>query len=192
MQRALLNRATMRVADTTEVSSRVTADEVNLDRFHNRIRKVCALGRTWLALVAASVGLYLVLPDRGLAQSITLGTFRGTYVSGFTGYFVDASTGNHTPFADGVRETFFGNGHATGVATFWTGAGVPSRVSFTTTYTVNADGSASATVTDENGHMSHFDLYITLDGSTFGFVGTDPGVISAGVATRSSPTGNEQ
>ena len=72
MQRALLNRATMRVAETTEVSGRVTADEVNLDRFHNRIRKVCALGRTWLALVAASVGLYLVLPDRGLAQSITL------------------------------------------------------------------------------------------------------------------------
>ena len=42
MQRALLNRATMRVADTTEVSGRVTADEVNLDRIHNRIRKVCA------------------------------------------------------------------------------------------------------------------------------------------------------
>jgi len=43
MQRALLNRATMRVAETTEVSGRVTADEVNLDRFHNRILKVCAL-----------------------------------------------------------------------------------------------------------------------------------------------------
>ena len=42
MQHAVLNRATMRVADTTEVSGRVTADEVNLDRFHNRIRKVCA------------------------------------------------------------------------------------------------------------------------------------------------------
>ena len=34
MQSALLNRATMRVADTTEVSGRVTADEVNLDRIH--------------------------------------------------------------------------------------------------------------------------------------------------------------
>jgi hypothetical protein len=31
MQRALLNRATMRVADTTEVSGRVTADDVNLE-----------------------------------------------------------------------------------------------------------------------------------------------------------------
>jgi hypothetical protein len=43
MQHALLNCATMRVAETTEVSGRVTADEVNLDRFHYRIRKVCGL-----------------------------------------------------------------------------------------------------------------------------------------------------
>jgi hypothetical protein len=38
MQRGMLNRATMRVADTMDVSGRVTADEENLDRFHNRIR----------------------------------------------------------------------------------------------------------------------------------------------------------
>jgi plastocyanin len=43
MQHAVHNRATIRVAGRTGVSSRVTADEVNLDRFHNRIRKVCAL-----------------------------------------------------------------------------------------------------------------------------------------------------
>src|ERR1700746_297051 len=40
MQRIVLNRATIEAADTTEVSGRVTANEVNLDRFHNRI---CAL-----------------------------------------------------------------------------------------------------------------------------------------------------
>ena len=43
MQRTVLNRATIEVADMAEVSGRVTADEVNLDRFHNRIRKVGAL-----------------------------------------------------------------------------------------------------------------------------------------------------
>ena len=43
MQRSVLNRAAIEAADTTEVSGRVTADEVNLDRIHNRIRKVCAL-----------------------------------------------------------------------------------------------------------------------------------------------------
>ena len=42
MQRAVLNRSAMRVADKTAVSARVTADEVNLDRIHNRIRKICA------------------------------------------------------------------------------------------------------------------------------------------------------
>jgi len=42
MPRAMLDRATMRVADTTYVSGRVTADEVNLDRIRNSIREVCA------------------------------------------------------------------------------------------------------------------------------------------------------
>jgi plastocyanin len=43
MQRAVHDHATIRVADRTDVSGRLTADEVNLDRFHNRIRKGCAL-----------------------------------------------------------------------------------------------------------------------------------------------------
>jgi hypothetical protein len=43
MQRALLNRATMRMAETTEVSGRVTADEMNLERIHYSFRKVCTL-----------------------------------------------------------------------------------------------------------------------------------------------------
>jgi plastocyanin len=43
MQRAVHNRATIELAKTTDASARVTADEVNLDRFHNRIRKVCSL-----------------------------------------------------------------------------------------------------------------------------------------------------
>jgi hypothetical protein len=43
MQRAMLNRATIRVAETTEVSGRVTADDVNLERIHHSFRKVCTL-----------------------------------------------------------------------------------------------------------------------------------------------------
>ena len=43
MQRALLNRATMRVAEITEVSGRVIADGVNLQRIHYSFRKVCTL-----------------------------------------------------------------------------------------------------------------------------------------------------
>jgi hypothetical protein len=40
MQCAVLNRAIIEVADRTDASGRVTADQVNLDLFHNRIRKV--------------------------------------------------------------------------------------------------------------------------------------------------------
>jgi plastocyanin len=43
MQHAVHNRAHIRVADRTDVSGRATADQVNLDRFHNRIRKIDAL-----------------------------------------------------------------------------------------------------------------------------------------------------
>jgi hypothetical protein len=57
MQRSVLNCATMRVAEKTDLSGRVTADEVNLDRFHNRISKVCAF-------VAAT----LILPALAYAQ----------------------------------------------------------------------------------------------------------------------------
>jgi hypothetical protein len=43
MLHAMLNRATMRVADTTDVSGRVTADNVNLEQIHYSFRKVCTL-----------------------------------------------------------------------------------------------------------------------------------------------------
>jgi hypothetical protein len=56
MQRTVLNRATIEVADTAQVSGRVAADEVNLDRFHNRIRKLCALVTATLILPALAYG----------------------------------------------------------------------------------------------------------------------------------------
>ena len=43
MQHAVQNRATIRVADGADVSGRATADEVNLDRINDRIRKVGSL-----------------------------------------------------------------------------------------------------------------------------------------------------
>jgi hypothetical protein len=62
MQHAVHNPATIRVADRTDVSDRVTADEVNLDRFHNRIRKVCALvAATLIPSSLRSMFLFTVL-----------------------------------------------------------------------------------------------------------------------------------
>ena len=57
MENSKLNRAMVQAADRTDLSGRAAADEVNLDRFHNRIRKVCAL-----------VGATLILPALAYAQ----------------------------------------------------------------------------------------------------------------------------
>jgi hypothetical protein len=58
----MLNRATMRGADTTEVRGRVTADSREKKTMKPAIR-------TWLALVTVSLGLYLGLPVCGLAHN---------------------------------------------------------------------------------------------------------------------------
>jgi hypothetical protein len=61
MQCAVHNRATIRVVDRTGLSGRATA-EVNLDRFHNRIPKVCALVAATLMLFAAAYAETVNLP----------------------------------------------------------------------------------------------------------------------------------
>ena len=147
------------------------------------------IARRWLALATTSMGLYLALPDRGFAQNdegprITLGTLKGTYVGAFSGNIVDAS-GNLIAFTVAVRETYFGNGTASGVTTFvFQGQAVQSRVTFTGTYTVNADGSVLETDTQSNGFVLHFEEYPTPDGDTIAGIQTDPGVLSYSVLTR--------
>ena len=70
MQHAVHNRATIRVADRTDVSGRVTADEVNLDGFHDRIRMVCAsvAAKSKVYLSAATLILILALAVPASAQ----------------------------------------------------------------------------------------------------------------------------
>jgi hypothetical protein len=76
MQRTVLNCAAMRVADATEVSGRVTADEkgsqkskkMNPPRSHNRISKVYAL------VAATAIGIALaVLANNARADSLYVG-----------------------------------------------------------------------------------------------------------------------
>jgi hypothetical protein len=79
MQHAKHNRATIRVADRTEVSGRVTADEVNLDRFDNHIRKVCALmaARSKVYFSAATMILIVTLAVPAVAQVTFGGAIQG-------------------------------------------------------------------------------------------------------------------
>jgi hypothetical protein len=70
MQHAVDNPATVRVADRMDVSGRETADEVNLDRFHNRIRELCVLvaARSKVYLSAATMILIVTLAVPATAQ----------------------------------------------------------------------------------------------------------------------------
>jgi hypothetical protein len=190
MQRSVLNRATMRVADMTEVSGRVTADEVNLDRFHNRIRKVCALVAATLILPTLAYADNNQGDDQGDGRhGITVATLKGAYVTATTGSIT--VNGTVIPITLAGVWTFFGNGTASGVFTF---AAIPGgsilsglHSTFTTTYTRNADGvSFTATNTDPTGEVNTEELYPTLDGSTIASNQTTAGSFLSAVWTRSS------
>jgi len=78
MQHAVHTRATIEVADTAEVSGRVTADEVNLDRFHNRIRKeespMTQLRRGVVGVIAAFVVVSLSFSAQAAEKKKIMGT----------------------------------------------------------------------------------------------------------------------
>jgi hypothetical protein len=79
MLHAKHNRATIRVADRTDVSGRVTADEVNLGRFDNHIRKVDALvaARSKVYFSAATMILIVTLAVPAVAQVTFGGAIQG-------------------------------------------------------------------------------------------------------------------
>jgi hypothetical protein len=140
------------------------------------------------------MGLYLVLPNRGLAnddEGIKPGVPNGTYVFTDSGYFVPpAVPSGQVPEAGAGSLTFFANGTVRGVSAFSFGGDV-FRITSAGTFTVNADGSVSVTVTTSLGDVLHFIDYLTPDGNTLAFVQTDPGSIHNAVARRGSPTRDE-
>jgi hypothetical protein len=203
MQHVVHNRATIRVADRTDLSGRVTADEVNLERFHNRFRKVCALGRTWLVLITACMGLYLLLPDRGLAQNNQGQNgqgINGTYSVHITGYV--GLPDSLIPLAVVGRVTHFINGNSGTERGFATTMfnGQKITTTFTGTLNRNLDGSGSwSEIVNQTSTTSPplltnltFILYPTPDGNIINEVETDQGTVLAGVLTRGSPTGDQQ
>jgi hypothetical protein len=92
MQHAVHNRATIRVADRTDVSGRVTADEVNLDRFHNRIGKVCALVAA--TLIPSSLRWMLLCAVLIVPQVLWGGRKRARHATAHTGKDVARDRGS--------------------------------------------------------------------------------------------------
>src|SRR5215471_7815443 len=110
------------------------------------------IARRWLVLVTASMGLYLVLPNRGLAnddESQNGQGINGTYSVHITGYVITDSSGDKVPLAVAGRVTHFANrnsGTERGVATS-SFNGTLSTVPFTGTLERNSDGSWPEIVT---------------------------------------------
>src|SRR6516225_8481534 len=69
MQRALLNRATMRVAETTEVSGRVTADSIKHELYAKKQRSLWRLTIFGFCKVCSLVAATLILPSLAYAQN---------------------------------------------------------------------------------------------------------------------------
>ena len=189
MHYSVLNRATVRVANTRDVSGRVTAKSVK----HGFCAKTnLIIARRWLMLVTVSMGLYLLLPDRGLAhddQGQNDQGINGTYSVHITGYVITDSAGDKVPLAVAGQVTHFTNktsGTESGVATS-SFNGVLSTVPFTGTLELNSDGVSWSEIVTQSipgGLTLHFILYPTPDGNIINEVETDPGTILAGVLTR--------
>src|SRR6516162_254206 len=191
MPRAMLDRATMRVADTMEVSGRVTADEVNLERIHYSFRNVCALLAATLILPA----LAYAQNNQGNGPGINLVVPNGTYAVRDSGYvFFPPGSTTLVPIAAAGRTTFIPTGTTNGLVTgttsglvsFSFNGQIQRRIATRGTFTVNADGSVSLTETQLGGPglTLNFDAYPTPDGNTITFVATDAGSIVNGIETR--------
>ena len=160
------------------------------------------IARGWLVLVTASMGLYLLLPDRGLAQNnqgqnptVTPGApidagINGTYSVHITGYVTDSS-GKLVPIAVAGRVTHFINGNSgteIGVATASVNGGQAVTTTFKGTLTRNADGVSWSEIVNQTSPPFltnlHFILYPTPDGNIINEVQTDATTVEAGVLTR--------
>ena len=108
MKRAVHDRATIRVADRTDLSGRATAEEVNLERFHNRIRKVCAAtapvnerNQTWLRLICDRSWPMRACSRLCLALAIAVSLFPAPLHAQFA-YVANAGSNNVSAYSIGA------------------------------------------------------------------------------------------
>ncbi len=114
----------------------------------------------------------------------SLRTLKGTYVYHCAG--VQLVDGQPVHFAFAGKDQYNGDGTMTGVYSFSDNGTISHHVSYTGTYTVNPDCTGALTTKDENGVVTHADLFFGRDGEEVSFVLTDPGVVDAGVERRVS------
>jgi hypothetical protein len=133
------------------------------------------------------MGLYLVLPDRGLAQNNQgqneLGVPNGTYSVHITGLVTPPGFTTMVPLAVAGRATYFANGRTSGVFSVSINGQV-QKVTATGTFTANGDGSFSETDQNSLGETLNFRLWPTLDGNIINEIQFETGAVVTGVLTR--------
>src|SRR5262249_51920302 len=130
--------------------------------------------------------------DHSDAQSgCSLGTLRGAYIYAQDGFTIAGETAaERAPFAQAGREMFNGDGTMSGAATA-NFNGTVAHVTYTSTYSVDANCTGAVTFTDGDGVVSHYDIAVEDGGAEFGFVQTDANIVTAAFERRrTSPRGS--
>jgi len=164
--------------DLSKLGSKTYTRKMNIPLFHNRICKVCSLVAATLILPTLAYADNNQGDDQG-DGGIKPGVPNGTYAFQTSGYV------SGTLIHSAGQLTFFANGNTTGLVSYSFGGTPFSRLMLKGTFTVNADGSVSLTVTiPAHNETFHFDLYPTPDGNTLTAVDSDLGTIVGGIWTR--------
>jgi hypothetical protein len=140
-------------------------------------------------LILACLQISLTLTAQNTGSTCSLSAVQGTYVFAVQGSIIGPNNTLIPLQITGV-EVYDGTEKSHGfssTATVVNGqAAVQSDVPFNAVHSVNANCTMKETITDGNGNVFHFDVFIGPNGAHMTFVATDPGVVAGGTATRDS------
>ena len=132
-----------------------------------------------LFAVAASIGV--LTPSHGIVSGVAHANGRGCVLSSVIGTYgvsgggtVGVGTANPVQDSEAGLLTADGNGNVSGSVTF-SANGTVLAATYTGTYTVNSDCTASASISDSLGEHLHETGVVLNGGSEIRFIGTDPG-----------------
>jgi hypothetical protein len=132
--------------------------------------------------LAATLFLGSVNPSHADSGSCSLATLKGTYVFAYDGFHIVG--GKQVSFAEAGQEKYDSNGHVAGVYSGSEGKQVSHQIRYTGTYTITPECLMNLTTKESTGDISHYDQFVSPNGSGFTFTQTDSGYVSSGWEKR--------
>jgi hypothetical protein len=135
------------------------------------------------AMASGEVGALNHVPIEG--EQCSAAMLRGVYIFADSGEQSTTEGGARveTHNAEAGIEIHDGYGHARGKYTY-SDEGEISRGTYTAVYVVNPDCSGTAVVTDADGSVSNYDIYLMPGGEEYAYISTDDGNVDSGWARR--------